>query len=936
MKKHFLLLLMTLLPLASFATGTLNGTTQYAADGFKYKILSIFKTPSGSNQNTVSVSQNVYATNGAAAMVIPAQVEIYVKGTDDSATPKSVDQKITFKVVEIEANAFAGVTKATSIQIGSNVKTIGANAFDGCSNVTAITFDTNSNDVTIANDAFKGTKVTELDLTPISGTLASVGKWFNNTAFTSGQTKNNYLETIKFPKQVSTIETDAFAGFKKLTNVVFAEDTTSPYVTLTINAGAFQETPIEELDLTHARITVLNKLFEDDNVTLKKVIMSKWVNTLNTNALANCIQLNSVDFSQAAKLTTLMGGSLSNTVVKSYDFSKCYETTTSGTLSYTSYLNFTATQNPFVNGTTTTNKNLQSVVLPLDTRAALNYSPVTVLGTVFANCEKLTTITNLEKSKVTTIDDKAFEKCISLPELTLPNTVLAVNGAAFDFCEKLAALTFKGNTAVAIGDGTNPLFGTNADALAALKTLTIEGDYSGSIKANALKTATGLSTLTISKGKTFSGTIEANAIKLAENANATVEFGDVTGTVNTIAGPVGIYKTTLTLGKYNHAHTGAWVSNTIDVATVNGTVDEGSVLTALGSAEKIVFNKNITVALTAPAAANAVLTAIEFNGNLGNGATADIIPATAFDENNAPILATVKFAPAVAPTAKIFNIAAFNSAAQGANAKVTLTTTAAVADLYGALEANLYNIIFVYDAPAPVPTTLTVYGMLGTEYYYGKLALDATKEYKLPKVTEKGEQVVVYSAFVDDADNTIYMDPLAIEDGYYYVPNVTPGTNSAQAVIVRVKNPQTTTTSAEIEYLDVTGTGKSTMRYDKSGNIVNDLQNSLKLFSSDFIGTTYTGKSLFAMKNPVNEGKLVWGVVSFDSYLPKNSVFVETNESAAARLSVVWLDGNEDVDGIINHLGEKKTDGAIYNLNGVRVQKAQKGIFIINGKKVVK
>jgi len=950
-----LLGLVALISSSAFATGTLHGTTQYGANGFKYKILSVYKTEGTGKVNEVSISQNVYSSQGNSTMVIPATVDIYVNGTDDETTPVAVDQVITFKVVEIEANAFkdvktcSGGNAVTAVTIGSNIRKINAGAFDGCSNMTSIQFDANTNEVDIADDAFKGTAFTALDLTPLSK-LTTVNKWFGSsyapgTGDVAGTAVNSSLEEVKFPGSLKAIVQNAFGGCEALTTVSFPANTLKTAEVLVISQGAFHGTAIETLDLTEAKIVTLNKLFDSDNVTLTSVSMPKSdkFTTLAVNALADCIQLKTVDFTKATKLTTLNNGCLSNTVINTLDFNK-------------NILLTALPATPFVNATTTTNKNLKTVILPWNSSVSgTNKCPVTEISTAFANCEKLTTITYLDLSNVTTIADAAFSKCISLAALTLPKTLTAVNGSPFAYCSALETLTFKGDCAATIGNGS-ALFGTDADALAALKTLVIEGNFSGTIKSAALFTNTGLTSLTISDAKTFSGTIESSSIKMSEGTNATIKFGKITGAINTISGPVGTYKTTLTTGEFapTSSFTNAIVSGVIDVATI-AKISEASGIIAIGNAEKIVVSGDVTVAQTAPTAApKSALTAIEFNGALGNGSTPDIIAATTFDETLAPNLQTVKFQPTTAPTAAVFNKNAFHTSASALHPaeKVTLTTTTAVAALYGdvatVFDANLVNVKFVIsDVVNPDPTTIFVYGRADAEYFYGKMTLDATKKYAIDKETVDGEQVTVYSAFVDSKDQKIYMDPLALNNGQYIIGNAAAMTNSVQAVIIRVKNPQTTTAvakvdgglSAKVVYTETAA--ESTMRY-KSGQTTpfNDLQSSTKLFSSDFIGTNYVGKTLYAMKNPAKEGKLAWGIVSVDSYLPKESAFVETIEGASApELSVVWLDevGQDDYTGIIEKVTgqQANNDGAIYNLQGVRVSNVQKGLYIKNGKKFI-
>ena len=937
MRKNFLILMLTaLLPLGASAQ-VLTGTTQYDTDGFKYKILSCEHATNGS---TVEVSQNVYADAGAVAMVIKDEVTLNVKGTNDKAT--EIDKPVTFKVTSIADDAFKGVTKATSVQIGANINHIGSSAFDGCTNLASLTFKANTNVVDIEDDAFKGTQFTELDLTPLSK-LAEVNEWFGSAyapgaGDIAGDAVNSYLTTVKFPGSLTSIEAYAFGGCEELATVVFPTNTLAAATTLTIGDGAFHGTAIATLDLTKAKIVTLNKLFDNDNVTLKTVYMpeSDKFTTLAANALANCIQLKTVDFTKSLKLATLNNGCLSNTIINTLDFNKNIELVT-----------LPAT--PFVNATTTTNKNLKTVILPWNTAAAGdNKCPVTAINTAFANCEKLTTITNLDLSNVAVVPDGAFANDKSLAALTLPTTLTNVNATPFAGCEALATLTFKGNAAAgtAVQIGTDAaLFGATVDALT---TLVIEGDYTGTIKAAALNTCTALTSLTISNGKTFSGTIEAGSIKLAEDQDATVTFGKITGAIaGAITGPVGTFKTTLTTGEFDPAadFANAIVSGVIKEATI-AKISQATGLIAIGNAEKIIINGDVTVAQTVPDA-KAALTAIEFNGDLGDKATANIIAATTFDGTKAPNLQTVKFQPTAAYTAAVFNQKAFGAASVGAAAKVTLTTTTAFAALYPNGETDLNNVKFnIIDVVNPDPTYMTVYGRADAEYFYGKMALHATKKYAIDKETAAGEQVTVYSAFVDSKDQKIYMDPLALTNGQYIIDNIAAGANSTKAVIVRVKNPQTTAAvakvdgglSAQVEYTETVET--STMRYTPGSAMVNDLQSSLKLFSSDFIGTNYVGKTLYAMKNPAKVGKLAWGKVSVDSYLPKDAAFVETDEAPAAAaelLEIVWLDGNTDVTGIIERVsGKTENNGAIYNLQGIRVNNmTQKGIYIKNGKKFI-
>ena len=896
MKKNFKFMLVALLAVFGFGNAMaapLLNTTQYGDNGLQYKILSI---NTATNDFTVSVSANVYETKGDAALTIPATVKINVKGEDEASV--AVDQEIEFKVVKIAANAFKGITKITSLKIeGDNLKSIEASAFENCTGLVSATF-------------------------------------------------NGGLETILG---------NAFKGCSKLVTVTFPESTLAGATYLGISPAVFEGTAIKDLDLSKTRMYRVWKMFEDNNVKLQTVEMSKTVRELKANAFANCIQLESVSFDGCSQLQTLETGSLSNTIVSEYDFSDCYTLNPGGT-AYTSFLNFAAGVNPFVNTTTKTNKNLETVILPK--AATLATSPVNEIGTVFANCEVLTEVINLDKSQITAVADGAFAGDISLTELSFPGT-LTTFGAAFGAgasgkgCEKLAKLTFDGSAGVTIGGGA-AIFGdkTLYGGVYPLEELYITvpatplTTTAATIAASALTdngAESKLSKVVIAEAGIFAGTI--NDFALAEGTDAEVTFGKIAGATLTgqITGPTGTKTTKLTVGEYDQNATQALIDGTISKAEIKGAVKNGTVLNFIGQAVEIEFKGAITF-VDAPTTPNAVLTTVNFNDvTIPAWATgAAGIEKGAFDGTKAPLLTDVTWKPTDTNAKAAFAKDAFGAASVGAAAKVTLHTTTAVASLaaYNFLEANLYNVIFDAKAPTPTKNTVIVTGNASATYYYGKASFASNT--KIAKETKAGEQVTVYSAFVDASDNKIYMDPLAIVDGYYVVA-------ADEPVVIRMKSPSAPVDMADTDpgYVDggkkvevevITDAGATpTMRYDASSTIVNHLQISDKLFSSDYIGTTYVGKTLYAMKNPAKVGALDWGKVNKKSYLPADALFVECDESvAAARLNIVWLDGTENVtaiQNIIDKKGAQNGTGVIYNLAGQKVDANYKGIIIKNGKK---
>jgi len=897
MKKTFkLMLAFALVALGSTSAWAANvvGKTQQYENGLKYTITKFDQT-SATKTAEVSVSQNDYATKGAAALEIPSTITFTVEGEDEMGNFKS--GSFTFKVTKIEDDAFAGVTNATSITIGENVVTIGERAFAGCTGVTSVSF---------------------------PATLEKIEGY--NTADTDG----------------------AFYGCTALASVTFAASTSA--TALDIEQSAFYNTAIVDLDLSPTNMTTLNKLFEDGNVDLKTVTLPYTINILANNALANNILLNTVTFAtntgvtvngvHPSALTTLNAGSLSNTLVQSYDFSNCV------------YLTDLSTANPFVNTTITVNQTLKTVTLPKWTVASVEVSPVTAIGTAFANCEALTAINNLEISQLGAVVAGAFAGDKSLTALEFPTTLLSIataTTAPFEGCVKLATLTFNSKVTTTpafatlttgIGDGINPLYNTadvvksptqtNAASGGALKTLYIKGDFAGQIKAAALSNCTNLTTVEISKDYEVKtgASIAAGAIQLSNTAASTVTLGKLSADLGTggIVGPSGTIAATVTVGDIAVAQTAAIVTNNIGEITL-GAISVAQTPDAFGKATTITFGGDITGSITASTVANDRLTTLNF-GTITIADAAGTIAAAAFDETFAPNLTTITWNPASAsaPANRVFDVAAFYSAGSvgDANATITFNTTQDIYDLYGGTEANLHNVKFVATlTPAtPVATgTIAVAGLSGGTYYWG-IFKNTTGGNVYINDSNNDEDAIVYSAFVDGSEQAIYWDPLARDNHRFIIAN-------GEAVAVRVKG-----TTAVPYYTTVEA---STMRYTSGGTIVNDLEYTADVMSWDYISTNYTGKTLYANQNIAAVGYVNFAKVSIDNpgYVPANRLFVETVASAEANLRNIFLDGSEDVSTIIERIkGENKvTNGAIYNLQGVRVDSSYKGIVIKDGKK---
>ncbi len=820
MKKNFKFMLVALLAVFGFASASaaeLVGSTQYTNDGFQYKILSLNVT---TKTGTVSVSQSNWVEKAAdkTKIVIKPTITINVKG-EVGVNP--IDAAVTFDVVDIAADGFAGLEDVTSIEFASGCK----------------------------------------------------------------------IETI--------------------------------------GAGAFANTKIKTLDLTNTKVKILNKLFEDANTTLEKVVLNADLKTIVANGLAHNYVLSTIDASKATNLLTLGANCFGDNIVENLDLSKTIVTTLATT--------------PFVGAVGESgekNKTLKELKLP---------STVNVIGTGLANLYNLEKV-NLKDTKITTVGDLAFENDKALPSLEFPNTLATISTSAagkevFKGCAKLAELTFDYEVLTAVGDGTQALFAeaTVGDGtLAALKTLkfitakTPDPTFKATIAAAAFANCTGITAVEIADGKTIAAgaVLTANAITLSNTEKSAVKLGKllVSPAAAFINGPTATgIEADVTIGDVDVAVAtdAAIVSGNIGTFTV-GKLTKALQVEAIGAAAKIVFGGDITVALTAATTRvpNTRLTEIDF-GTIAISAA--MFPAAAFDEENAPNLVKAHWEPTAATAA--FAQKTFGTVAKNAAAKVIFTTTEAVGAKYPnnvntptIVDADLFNVVFKYEVTPADPLTIKVYGPDGGSSFIG-YAKATGKNYKIAK--KQGDATItVFSAFIDESDNKLYMDPLQIVDGNFIV-------KKNEVVIIRSNS------SKEVEY--TLTDDKNTMRYTWNTTLVNDLKFTDTAISADELGTQYydKGQFIYRLDNPKTTGAVSFTVLSNTQYLPKNSVYTVRNGKAAeARgLDIVWLDGSENVTGIIENIADKKAvnnnNGVMYNLAGQKVGAGYKGIVIMNGKKMI-
>lgn len=906
MKKIKLFALVAFAMLSTNAFAAITKGEKQTINGVQYEVQTVFANAS-SGDNTVWVTSNNYS---GTALVIPATIDLAIEGTDPFGN--DVTGTKTFKVVRIKATsasegAFENCTSITSVQIGANMLTIDDRSFAGCKNLASITFDAAAGIQTFGSDLFLGTKLTELDLTNTK--IQTLNPWFD---------VNGTLTTVKLPATLTTIAPSAFEDCAALATVDFSKCT----LLSSIGNFAFGSTSIATIDFTNcaaltdfetAPTTPFIPTTGTPNTTLTTITLNTHTSKIG-NALANLKALTTTNI-ELTELVSLGDG----------------------------------TNGAFANDAALTTLTLPATCATIATDALKNSSiaTLTIKGNATINATGATKLT----------------------EITFNGTAAFagdIKASAFGTNEDLATVTFAKGINLATGKiiGAGAFGSTSAKKSLTTVSLGNVADYDGaSIKGGAFVLATGAnSTVTIGNvsstnatkadpfdadpftGPTADGISAAVSVgevaaplanELVSGNISTFEVGDIKASVNTaILGKA----TTATFGKITGAGatligTGTATKVPTLTSVTFGNIEVASGIGALAFAKysklgTINFDGKITVAKGVATGAfydgtNTRYVGEDVQNALGASIPVEVTYSPAHDDMLASGAANREFAND-----------AFAAAAYAGN-KVNFNTTRDLGLLYEADYTGASAFFRVDLKFAAEEITIEMAAPEGSSYYYAKFYQNAA--YKIAK-TQNGENVIVYSAYVDTKDAKIYYDQLRLIDGYYEIP--------AKAPVI-IKSKASTGIIAEGN-----ATGNSLHYFSAGGAVMSEI-----FYTDAIVGSVLKAATPAAGVNPyvpaamltsnstynlyalakISKYGLEWKKFADNAALPDGTIYVRCDKTVdAARLQNVWLDGSEEeATGIKNVNIEKAEDGAIYNLQGVRVNKAAKGLYIKNGKKYI-
>ena len=311
-------------------------------------------------------------------------------------------------------------------------------------------------------------------------------------------------------------------------------------------------------------------------------------------------------------------------------------------------------------------------------------------------------------------------------------------------------------------------------------------------------------------------------------------------------------------------------------------------------------------------------------GNATKKAGSDNTAATTGPDTGIKLFIT--YNPAVADeVATAFAQDAFNTSLVGNWAKLSTTTS------YATTSANKINPqpydLYISAAPYVKETPLKVATKEGSKYYYAKLWHGAN-DYKIAK--KQGDAtIIVYTAYVDASDATIYMENGHILDGYYEIPANTPViVKSTSSADVKVNTGSGTNSFFAPNGINVIGGANVTGLSIKDG-----VAPLIPYFLAPFADYGFVWSKFKDERVLVGTAAGAYdeeeGVTTADFYV--NCPVI----SAGGRLNVVWLDGSEEATAIQTVKKANAEKGAIYNLAGQKVNAAYKGVVIKDGKKYI-
>ena len=426
---------------------------------------------------SISASAHDFVVNGIYYNILSAEdktVEVTYANSFGSAVytgsviiPNSVTYNgVTFSVTSIASSAFRDCSSLTNVIIPNSVTTIEGAAFWGCTKLTSITI---PNSVTSMENAVLG-NCSSLTSVSIPNSVTSIGDQFLDgcVSLTSVSIPNSVtsigdyafcgcqnLTDITIPNSVTSIGSDAFSGTSWYENqpngVVYVNDVLYKYkedydapnnTIVEIREGTINISPKAFLNCTKLTgisipnsVTSIGESAFRGCTGLTNIYIPNSVTSIGESAFEACLNLSDVSIANSV------------TSIESRAFYDCWALTSiSIPNSVTSIGNDAFSETPWYenqpNGVVYVNdvlyKYKEDYDAPNNTIVEIREGTISISPEAFYNCNGLTSISI--PNTVTSIGDRAFSYCDNLTDITLPNSVTSIGKSAFFGCSALTSI----------------------------------------------------------------------------------------------------------------------------------------------------------------------------------------------------------------------------------------------------------------------------------------------------------------------------------------------------------------------------------------------------------------------------------------------------------------------------------------------------------------
>lgn len=307
--------------------------------------------------------------------------------------------------VTINGDAFYGCTELFNVNLGTKVvsfenSTLGI--FQNCTKLEQIVLPNTIK--TLPNGMFQN--CTNLKQVQLPNALTTIG---NQTFYGCKE-----LETIAIPMTVQTIGNSAFNGCKALKEIAL------PSSLQTISERSFVYTGLTSVLIPENVTSIGDEAFEGC-VYLKDVIIDNAITTVGQDAFSGCSSLENVELGKA-------------TIINSGAFSDCIKL--KDIIIPNSVLEIRAS-NIYHKGVFSGCTSLQKVVIGTGIR--------TLGASCFEGCTKLSEV-EYRNNVLTSIDNNTFINCRSLKKIELPASVTSIGATCFDGCTVLSHIYMNATT----------------------------------------------------------------------------------------------------------------------------------------------------------------------------------------------------------------------------------------------------------------------------------------------------------------------------------------------------------------------------------------------------------------------------------------------------------------------------------------------------------